>query len=188
MEGNNLFFIFNQRIRPEKRLNKINTLIMQILIKIIFISLVSLSFISCDKENKEADVFAENDYLIFGKFHGFCHGETCIETFQIKANSLYEDTKDNYRSFDDFDFVALSVDKYKKVKDITDHIPSQLWNEPNEKVFGCPDCYDQGGYIVQQRKQGTIRSWILDSNPNDVPEYLHDFMQKIHDSIILINE
>ena len=156
--------------------------------RFILILMVSLSFSACNKENTDEGNLATDDYLIFGHFHGFCHGETCIETFQIKNNSLYEDTKDKYRTFDDFNFEVLSVDQYKKVKDIIDHIPSQLWNEPNEKVFGCPDCYDQGGYLVQQKKNGTVRSWILDSNPNDVPEYLNDFMQKIHDSIILINE
>jgi len=147
-----------------------------------------LTFSACNKEKDEEGDLSTDDYLIFGHYHGFCSGETCIETFQIEDNSLYEDTKDKYWTLDDFDFVALSVDQYKKVKDIIDHIPSQLWNEPNEKVFGCPDCYDQGGYMVQQKKNGTVRSWILDSNPNDVPEYLHDFMQKINDAIILINE
>lgn len=161
---------------------------MLVLNRFILILLVSLSFCACNKENNDEVNFAANDYLIFGHFHGFCHGETCIETFQIKDNTLYEDTKDKYRTFDDFNFVELSVDKYKKVKDIIDLIPSQLWNEPNEKVFGCPDCYDQGGYLIQQSKEGTVRSWILDSNPNDVPEYLHDFMEKINNSIILINE
>lgn len=144
------------------------------------------SITSC---HKDKDILAsENDHLIFGRFYGLCQGESCIETFQIKNNTLYEDTKDQYRSFKDFNFVVLSNEKYDLVKNIGDFFPSDLWNETDEKVFGCPDCYDQGGYIIQQRRDSVTKSWTLDSNPKDVPEYLHNFMSQINAKIILINQ
>ena len=56
-----------------------------------------------------------------------------------------------------------------------------------ELVIGCPDCYDQGGYYIEVEENGIKRSWYIDTNKADVPEYLHDFLDRISDKIELIN-
>ncbi len=151
--------------------------------KLFFIIMTTLAFTACHKENVR-----EDEYLIFGHFYGFCSGEMCIETFQIKDQMLFEDTKDQYRSLTEFNFIGLPQSKYELVKNITDQIPANLWNEENEKVFGCPDCYDQGGYLIQLHRNGMTKSWILDKNPKDVPDYLNGFMDNIDEAIKLIHQ
>lgn len=84
--------------------------------KIIVILTISLTFISCNKESSDLDNLSQNDYLIFGHFHGFCHGERCNEIYQIKDTKVYEDTKDIYRSLNDFNFIALGAEKYDSIK------------------------------------------------------------------------
>jgi hypothetical protein len=155
--------------------------------KIIVILVISLTFISCNKESSDLDNLSQNDYLIFGHFHGFCHGERCNEIYQIKDTKVYEDTKDIYRSLNDFNFIALGVEKYDSIKELSNAIPVGLWNEENEKVFGCPDCYDQGGYFIQISKNGQVKSWIFDKNLKDDPTYMHDFLNLVRDKIYLLS-
>lgn len=161
---------------------------MSTLNKFILVLSLSIFFLACNTDNDEVELKYLSDHIVFGHFYGLCKGETCIETFKINHFALFEDTLDNYQIFDNFSFVSLPVQKYLLVRDKFRKIPDLLWKEPDKKIFGCPDCYDQGGLFVQQSKSDTIRSWILDNNPHDVPEYLHDFMQNIKDAIILINK
>lgn len=138
---------------------------------------------ACSKSSTSSD-----DYLIFGHFHGFCHGERCNETYQIKENKVYEDTKDIYRSLDDFNFMALSTEKYDSIKELSTAVPVGLWNEENEKVFGCPDCYYQGGYFIQISRNGVVKSWIFDKNLKEIPAYMHDFLTLVNDKINLLSQ
>ena len=61
---------------------------------------------------------------------------------------MYEDTLDHYRATDGFDFVPLPNTKFLLAKDLTEEIPEALLKE-EDKTFGCPDCYDQGGIFIQ---------------------------------------
>jgi len=140
---------------------------------------------SCHKDNNILE--GENDYLIFGRFYGFCGGETCMETFKLTDTALFEDTIDAYRATDGFSFVKLSNVKFNMVKDIINDIPSQLRQE-EEKTFGCPDCYDQGGLMIQLSTENTIKTWFLDQTKMDIPTYLHGIHDSINAKIELINQ
>jgi len=150
----------------------------------LFILAFSLMIISsCEKNN----IFPlDNDsYLIFGHFHGECLGETCIETFKLTENKLYEDSKDLY-SNTSFNFVKLEESKFDLVKDLVDYFPEQLLDEKEER-FGCPDCLDQGGLFIQYSDNGNVKSWRIDKIKSEVPEYLHEFIDKVNEKIALIN-
>lgn len=163
---------------------------MQIMFKLQILLLTFLAAIAmtscdkaCDKDNAQSE-----DYLIFGHFHGFCVGEKCIETFKLEDNELYEDTKDQYRGLTGFNFIKLPDSKYKLAKELVDFVPQELWAELDGKVFGCPDCYDQGGYLIQERRNGITKSWIFDKTKKDIPSYMHVFIDKISETIVLINQ
>lgn len=147
--------------------------------------IVILSITSCDKD--KVNLIEENDHLIFGTFYGFCGGEGCIETFKLTETALYEDTKDGYRANDGFSFLKLSNEKFNMVKDIADAIPSALLEE-EEKTFGCPDCYDQGGLMIQVLSDGKAKTWYLDRNKMSIPAYLHAISDSIYSKIELINQ
>ena len=145
---------------------------------------VPLLFNSCDKNN-EFEI-SDNDYLIFGHFYGMCGGEECVETFKLTDEKLYEDLNDNYSGTEPFNFVILEDEKYNDVKDLISAFPSQLFNE-NDTTFGCPDCWDQGGLFIEYKKDGNLKKWRIDQSKNQVPYYLHDFMDKVNEKIEIIN-
>lgn len=139
--------------------------------------------LSCNKDNDDNDKI-QFDYLIFGRINGECIGEICIEIFKITETSLFEDTLDS--PVQGFEFVALENAKFEQVKDLIDFFPRQLLNQ-NETVFGCPNCLDQGELFIQISKNGIIKTWSIDQFKNDVPSYLHNFMDKVNEKIAIIN-
>jgi len=153
-----------------------------------YISLVFLlSLIGMSSCHKDDDILQnEEDYLIFGKFYGFCFGETCIETFKLTSSGLYEDTLDHYRATDGFDFVSLPSTMFLLVKDLTEEIPEALLNE-EDKTFGCPDCYDQGGIFIQISKKDKLQTWFIDMDKKGTPDYLHPLMDAVNKKVALIN-
>jgi len=127
----------------------------------------------------------EGDYLVFGHFYGMCVGDGCVSTYKLTDDALFKDLNHNY-SGTDFDFETMSPASFESVKDLMEHIPSALLNE-NEAIIGCPDCADQGGLLIQYSKNGRLKSWRMDQNKNNVPNYLHSFIDKVNAKINLIN-
>ena len=151
---------------------------------LIFAFLPFLLIFACSSNNDI--VLEEDDYLIFGHFYGFCLGETCIETFKLTSNKLYEDSNDQY-THESFNFETLDGAKFELVKDLVDYFPTKLLSE-KKPVLGCPDCADGGGIFIEYSKNGTVKRWNIDQMKANVPSYLHDFMDKVNEKIDLINE
>lgn len=128
----------------------------------------------------------KSDYLIFGHFYGFCVGESCVKTFKLTSDALYEDLNDNY-SHESFNFGVLDGDKFEQAKDLINYFPTKLLSE-KENIIGCPDCADGGGLFIEYSKNGVIKSWRIDQMKNNVPDYLHDFMDKVNEKILIINK
>lgn len=149
-----------------------------------FLLVVALTFSSCNSDDDAT--FEDGDYLIFGHFYGMCVGETCVETFKLTDNRLYEDSLDDYTATD-FKFYQLGQDLFDQVKDLKNDFPEQLLLE-DETFFGCPDCADGGGLLIQLFKDGKLYTWKIDQMKENVPEYLHDFMDKVNAKIALIND
>ena len=151
-----------------------------ILIALIFINILNYNCSSDDSIHID-----ESDYLIFGHFYGMCVGDDCVLTYKLTDGALYEDLNHNYLGTD-LNFKELDNAKFEQVKDLANHIPSNLLNE-NESVFGCPDCADQGGLFIEISKNGVKKSWRIDQQKDNVPEYLHNFMDQVNEKIQLIN-
>lgn len=127
----------------------------------------------------------EQNFLIFGHFYGMCIGENCVETFKLTDKGLFEDTVDDY-SGQNMKFIQLDNEKFLKAKDLVDFFPSQLLKE-KEMIIGCPDCADGGGLFIQYSENGNVRSWRIDQEKQNVPPYLHRFIDKVNEKIKLIN-
>lgn len=127
----------------------------------------------------------EDDYLIFGHFYGFCAGESCVEVFKLTNIKLYEDTEDNY-ALEPFNFEEMENEKFNLVKDLMNYFPKELLFE-TESVLGCPDCSDGGGIFIELSENGKTNSWRIDQFKQNVPEYLHDFMDKVNEKIGFIS-
>lgn len=152
----------------------------------IILSLLAIVFFSsCNNDdNKEINI-NEKNFLIFGHFYGMCGGEQCVETFKLTNKALFEDTIDDYNG-QNMNFIELGNDKFEEVKDLTNFFPNELLTQ-TDTVFGCPDCADGGGLLIQYSENGTIKTWRIDQSKTNVPNYLHNFIDKVNEKIQLIN-
>ena len=135
--------------------------------------------------NKDCITLNEQNYLVFGHFYGMCAGEGCVETYKLTDMKLYEDLIDDY-SGQNLEFVELENETFEQVSDLVDFFPNQLLSE-EETVFDCPDCSDGGGLFIQYSDNGNLKSWRIDQFQNNVPSYLHSFMNHVNEAIVLIN-
>ena len=153
-------------------------------LKYLFSVCIILTFLSC---NQDDDIKVNDiDYLIFGHFYGQCFGDDCVQTFKLTQTKLFEDSVDDY-SGSTFSFSELPNGKFEEVKGLIDAIPSQLLNA-KEYSFGCPDCADQGGIFIQYSQNGKVKGWRIDQSKESIPSYLHEFVDKVNESISLINK
>lgn len=144
-------------------------------------------FTNCKKECSCEQ--QQDDFIVFGKYYGMCAGEDCVEIFKIENGVLYEDSTDIYPNDSPYsgNYSALPSAKYDLVKDLSSHIPAQLFNEPNEYI-GIPDAYDQGGYVLELKENGTVRYWRIDTDTSNTPAYLHAFTDTLRSYIDKISD
>ena len=140
--------------------------------------------LSCSNDD-DGITINEQNFLIFCHFYGECFGEDCVETFKLTDTKLFEDTIDDYLG-QDLAFVELENDKFEQVKGLDDFFPNQLLTG-FDTVFGCPDCADGGGLFIQYSENGNVKSWRIDQDKDNVPSYLHNFIDKVNEKITLIN-
>jgi hypothetical protein len=153
---------------------------------ILMLSIIGV-LLSCEKTDEVDNgiVLTESDFLVFGHFYGECGGEGCVETFKLTSENVFEDIIDDY-SGQNLDFTELSNEKFELVKDLKDGFPNQLLSA-SETIFGCPDCADGGGLFIQYSDNGTIKSWRIDQNKDNVPSYMRNFIDKVNEKISLLN-
>lgn len=143
---------------------------------------------SCSKKEVQIPIDTSTDFVVFGRFYGFCGGESCIEIFKIQNNELFEDSNDTYPKWDDFyvgNFQALSVEKYEMVSYLMVDFPTALLTDTNT-VFGMPDASDGGGLYLEYHIGGVHKFWIFDQFQSNVPTQYHAFMNLINQKIDLL--
>lgn len=118
----------------------------------------------------EKGIFNKEKTLIFGKFHGFCVGESCNEIYKLTSKNLYEDTKNKYITEENF--------KFEIAEHLLTEIPEELLDLENETI-GCPDCADQGGYYIQFTDKEGTKTFKIDTFRDNVPMYLHGYIDQI---------
>lgn len=158
------------------------------------LALVSITLLGacCGGNEEENFGMEEGDYLIFGHFYGFCYGADCIQIYQLDHELLREDTTDVYPQTVSTNYpgdfsVILSNDLREETLVLWEDFPEALLAE-TETTFGCPDCYDQGGYYLEYKNGNTSDFWIFDTNLADVPAYMQEYLELIKEKIELINE
>jgi hypothetical protein len=141
--------------------------------------------LSCKQE--EVRLY-EGDYLIFGHFYGECLGEACVKTFKLEENYLLEDTQAGLKQPYNFktSYRVLGQEDFERAQALLDAFPLQLLGEP-DTTFGCPDCADQGGLYIEYRQEDTHGRWYIDQDKEEVPVYLHEFMDQVNETIRSFN-
>lgn len=151
------------------------------------------SFSACictgDEGREDPQPTLDFEYLVFGHFYGECVGESCVEIFLLNSDELTEDINDQYpdaNSRYNGDFAISHADKFSLVKDLPDFIPSRLLEEIQNRI-GQPDAGDWGGLYIEYRKDGITKYWLIDQMKSNVPDYLHEFIDKVNEKISYIN-
>lgn len=140
---------------------------------------------SCEKE--EGLVLEDGDYLVFGHYYGKCIGEQCVETFKLTESQLFEDSRDDFTG-NTFNFnLLLSEEKFRQVRDLKDLFPASLLQSA-DSTFGCPNCADQGGLLIQVSEKGKLKTWRMDTDEEKLPGYLRIFAGEVRKKIEMLSE
>lgn len=143
---------------------------------------MTIFIVSCNDD--DSDEAAE--YITFGRYYGFCQGADCIQYFRVTENNVYEYPDSclptPISSCYDTSPPELSQAKATIAKVLIDNFPDALFDE-SETTFGCPDCVDQGGLFLEIFKNNDRKSWNIDQTKNNIPTYLHDYVDEINSVI-----
>lgn len=135
---------------------------------------------------------AEPDYFVFGLLYGKCKSGECIKIYKIENKCIfqYKEETTQYPPFNTFhngDYVELSRDKYQQVRTVTAKIPQQLIQTQSGKI-GKFDEMNQDKLYFEYSDNGVKKFWVIDSNKENLPAYLHAFVDEIGTAIKLIRE
>lgn len=148
--------------------------------------LVLFCLVQCEKDS-DSILQDQNDYLIFGYFYGECIGQGCIQTYKLTTTELFRDTTpNNYAGSSPFTFEVMNTEIFEQVKSLKEDFPRTLLTL-NEDTFGCPDCADQGGLLIEYSTGIKKKRWTIDQRKSAVPEFLHEFMDAVNKNINTIN-
>ncbi|MEY3421616.1 MAG: hypothetical protein RIR48_1912, partial [Bacteroidota bacterium] len=131
------------------------------------------------------DGYPDGNYIIFGHSYGECLGTDCVKVFKLSETGLYFDTRAIERQPDNRKFKQLPESEFIKAKDLWELFPSQLLSMP-DTTFGCPDCRDQGAIILEFSVSNTSLRFSIDQDKNEIPKFLHGYVNKINEIIMLI--
>ena len=111
--------------------------------------------VACSDSNLEENTEADDTFLIFGVYHGFCIGD-CWRLFKLENGQLFADNFDfPVDGVITFSNMPMSDAQYQDalvLKDIPDDVTGS-----DKDIYGCPDCADQGGYYLEFLDEGQRR-------------------------------
>ena len=157
------------------------------------ISLVACLFtlLACEEDNpvktepqSRGSPSLKDTTLLIGTFYGECFPpECCVHVYQIAGGKGYADTTYHYPyDGNGYKFKVLPDTAYPKVNQLKAAFPRRILTDTTTE-FGCPDCYDQGGYYVALKADGYQQEWLIDQNLDAVSPYLHPFLQKVDSAV-----
>ncbi|MEO1627795.1 MAG: hypothetical protein AAFV25_21785 [Bacteroidota bacterium] len=122
-----------------------------------------LLLLGCNKsEENNIGPLSEGDHLIFGTFYGECIGN-CTTVFKLTSTQLFADDLDQGLPEDlPFQSDPLEDAKYQSAKMLLDDFPGDLLGS-DKRVYGCPDCGDQGGFYFQLKRGEQVDIWRVDT-------------------------
>ena len=147
---------------------------------------------SCEQEiiqpvQQEAEPTIER--LIFGRYSSRCSTDHCASYFLLSEGRLYADTDDGKRKPFPLQgkWEPLSNSEYALAAQLLTSLPDVIWRSEHD-TYGAPDAYDQGGYYLEVlRSDGVHRSWRLDVEYTEMPEFLWPYTRKLAEVLSLLS-
>ncbi|QSE97046.1 hypothetical protein [Fulvivirga lutea] len=164
------------------------------MVRFTFLLLLSVTLFSCNKDEEPLlsgeKTLQSADYLIFGRYAGFCVGEECVEIFKLEDNVLSEDINDNYPDYKmpyNGNFQPLTSLKMLDTENILTQTPASIF-AIQDTILGCPDCADGGGVYFEYKQGDVRRYWLIDQIKSNIPEQIHPLVDEINAIVDTINE
>lgn len=148
--------------------------------RVIILSIAFFAYCNCfgAKTNPQKELLkdsvpvAQFEYVVFGSFCAMCderHGFTMFKYInQGNSNGLMLDTTYLYYAKKDesnFSMPITDTLRLKLSKQIISQIPQSLWiSKESEEFFGCPDCFDGGGFLLEIKQNGKVKRFYLDKD------------------------
>ncbi len=131
---------------------------------------------SCaDKENLPS---VDEDYLAFGTYYGECFGN-CTQFYLIEDGEIYaDDIEIGVPGELVFQSEPLAPDKYDIAVELVSGFPSDLLAS-DKRTYGCPDCADQGGIMLETRVDGEVTRWHIDTQDVDQSQQIIDYKTRL---------
>lgn len=131
---------------------------------------------SCEKFDGE---LCCDDYLIFGTYYSECPGN-CATLYKIEGGQLFEDDIDYFWESEEILFkeTALDDSKYEIAKSLVETFPNELLKS-DKRVYGCPDCLDQGGIFLELKNGKKVDTWNIDPLDNGQNQAIIDYKTKV---------
>ncbi len=150
--------------------------------KLIF-GCVVLICLSCTNTNSTKKTTV--DSLVFGHYYGFCV-EQCFVPFKLTKTQLEIDGDETYLT-QNYTFKAtdtLSDTAFNNAFALLSAVPTDLVKAKPGKVYGCPDCTDQGGLYLEITKGNiTTKVFIDNFNTPDQPASVLAFKEQVKEVI-----
>ncbi|MFT4833383.1 MAG: hypothetical protein ACI83W_001191 [Marinoscillum sp.] len=139
-----------------------------------FLFILSIFQVSCGENDHEVKIEFQ-EYLIFGRYAGYCEGKTCIDIYKLTENTLYV-SEDIYPTslmlYDgglyDAEFTLLDNLAVYNIEELINNFPNELFTISDTDI-GCPDCADQGGYFFEMSTKSYQDNWRVDMDRSVVP-------------------
>lgn len=143
--------------------------------------------ISDISERTSDDIIVRGATLTFGRFHGKCLGNSCIEIFKFNDDKLWEDVFDRYPSYDNFyegRYTEFKGSERINAEELLNELPSQLFKYKSSfNVIGSPDAGDAGGIYLEFQNLKVRKLWLIDIGKKDLSKDITAYIELINNTI-----
>lgn len=137
-----------------------------------------LFLLSTCNDDEQITTNSVEDYLVFGRYGFECFGN-CITVYKLQAGELFaDDLEYGFPETDDFQTTPLSNAQFQIAEVLSAEFPEELL-ETEQRIFGCPDCVDQGGFYLSLKRNGTVTTWQIDTDDVDQTQGILDYKARI---------
>ena len=147
------------------------------------LTFVALALVSCSKDM--SNPVNPGDYLIFGTFYGECLGN-CSHFFMIRDGLLFmDDVEIGIPEEIPFTNDPMSSADYDLAVELQEEFPSDL-TDSDKRIYGCPDCHDQGGvYLELNNSEGRFK-WRIDTDDDEQSEAISTYKKRVMEVVSLL--
>jgi hypothetical protein len=164
-----------------------------------YVLIIALSFAACKATEKNSSrdgadtsnskIDGMNGKMVFGKFCGHCLKD-CSDLWLLKPDSqdgyeLLKNGNDNYLRGGEPSWIRIkSSTAHQLAAQVLKKIPETFRSNPDTlQTYGCPDCYDQCGYLLEFDQDSVRKKVRMDTNKETLNGEVRSFADLLDSSV-----